>query len=664
MPGGLIQITTSGTSDLLLTGNPQITFFLIVFRRYTNFGKKIIELGFDNNVNFNSTSIISIPKNYGDLLSKLILKIKLPSLDVTSLNNYFENILSKNISNTINLNNNSITNLNNNSIKNLNINVTINDVTLSNIVYYVNFITFYNNFLNVINNFFNKYDNLNTSTYITDLSTYILSYINVDQFIQFYTTVNYIINNGLSTTNNVNILIFTNATLYTRSNNTIKYIYIDWTSNDMSYDLFKFTINQNISILNELNVIIFNKIINIAKNPESIQISWINKIGIFLFNSIDLYIGSNKINSLSDYYINNYGDLYYKNTELYNKLIGSNQNINNFSVTQDETYLYLSLPLWFNNNYGLSFPLIALQFNTLQLKINLKRFIECISINIDNNIITDNLKSNIVEYLISNQNDIVTSNIEVTLVAEYIFLDSIERKKFAQSAHEYLITQIQEVEFSNLTVYNNSFTLDFYHCCKDIYWFAVKIFNVNDIFNIRSDLNNYTLINENSIIKNNLNQYIDLLYNPTTLFNPYVFANGISEYNNTNFDINLTNYFYNRNNLNQIDYIILESYLYYNSVVLIGDIYNYFNYLQPYCYYNSTPLPGLNIYSFCLSPTETQPTGSCNLSRIPNFSIKLNINNNLKNENNNQNEYKLIVQATNFNVLRFIGGIAATAYTY
>ena len=44
MGGGLMQITTYGTQDLTLTGNPEITFFNIIYRRYTNFGIKNINL--------------------------------------------------------------------------------------------------------------------------------------------------------------------------------------------------------------------------------------------------------------------------------------------------------------------------------------------------------------------------------------------------------------------------------------------------------------------------------------------------------------------------------------------------------------------------------------------------------------------------------------------
>ena len=86
MPGGLLQLAGYGSQDIYLTGSPLISYFKIVYRRYTNFGKKFIELSFDNSPDFGSTSYINIPKNNGDLLSKSILKIKLPKIDLTNLN--------------------------------------------------------------------------------------------------------------------------------------------------------------------------------------------------------------------------------------------------------------------------------------------------------------------------------------------------------------------------------------------------------------------------------------------------------------------------------------------------------------------------------------------------------------------------------------------------
>lgn len=648
MPGGLVQIISSGTQDITLTGNPQITFFNIIYRRYTNFGKKITLLSFDNNVDFGSTSILSIPKNSGDLLSRLTLRIKLPKLDISK-------IISD--SDILNIMNNTKT-------------TTYQDYLIN----YQYFLEFYNKERNIINIFFAKYDNTITNTYINDLSAFILQYINNDEFQQFFNSIEYFFNNGILTDNTKqNLDTFKNASLFKIKNAALIYIYNNWKEENMSYDQFKFTIYKNLDILYDLNTFIYSKIKNLFVPKNNINICWVNKIAIQLFNSIDLYIGSNKISSLSDYYINNYGNLYYKNQDIYNILIGNNQPINNFDIKQDETYLYLALPFWFNGNYGLAFPLITLQYNSIQLKVNLKSFNECIKISIDNTIDSIELRSTILNSLVNNINDIIISPLEVTVIGEYIYLDNIERKKFAQSAHEYLITQVQEIEFNNISINNNSFVLDFFHCCKDMYWFAVKKFNINDIFNNNIDILSYQIINNNtnntiSDINNLITNYFNIINNKYTLYNPIDFFRGLFYVNN---NIIFSNYEklneLINTNITSTD-IIQHSYIYMNSTVLIGEQINYFNYVQPFNYYNSVPQKGLNTYSFCLNPTETQPSGSCNLSRIPNFSIKLQLNNKIdyfdNNKKDNITNYKMIVQVTNFNILRFCGGIAATAYTY
>ena len=35
MTGGLIQIVSFGNQDIMLNGNPEITFFTTIYRRYT-----------------------------------------------------------------------------------------------------------------------------------------------------------------------------------------------------------------------------------------------------------------------------------------------------------------------------------------------------------------------------------------------------------------------------------------------------------------------------------------------------------------------------------------------------------------------------------------------------------------------------------------------------
>ena len=47
MGGGLMQLVAYGAQDIYLTGNPQITFFKVVYRRHTNFSMESIEQTFD-----------------------------------------------------------------------------------------------------------------------------------------------------------------------------------------------------------------------------------------------------------------------------------------------------------------------------------------------------------------------------------------------------------------------------------------------------------------------------------------------------------------------------------------------------------------------------------------------------------------------------------------
>ena len=44
MGGGLMQLVAYGAQDIYLTGNPQITFFKVVYRRHTNFAMELKEI--------------------------------------------------------------------------------------------------------------------------------------------------------------------------------------------------------------------------------------------------------------------------------------------------------------------------------------------------------------------------------------------------------------------------------------------------------------------------------------------------------------------------------------------------------------------------------------------------------------------------------------------
>ena len=88
MGGGLMQLIATGVMDTYLTGNPQITYFKSVYRRYTNFSMESRKLNFNGTTNFNGTNQCTIPKG-PDLLYKVYLQSKLPEIKETLLlNNY------------------------------------------------------------------------------------------------------------------------------------------------------------------------------------------------------------------------------------------------------------------------------------------------------------------------------------------------------------------------------------------------------------------------------------------------------------------------------------------------------------------------------------------------------------------------------------------------
>ena len=70
MGGGLMQLVAYGAQDIYLTGNPQITFFKVVYRRHTNFSMEAIEQVFDGTQAWGKQVSATISRN-GDLVHKM-----------------------------------------------------------------------------------------------------------------------------------------------------------------------------------------------------------------------------------------------------------------------------------------------------------------------------------------------------------------------------------------------------------------------------------------------------------------------------------------------------------------------------------------------------------------------------------------------------------------
>jgi len=97
---------------------------------------------------------------------------------------------------------------------------------------------------------------------------------------------------------------------------------------------------------------------------------------------------------------------------------------------------FIPLQFWFCRNPGLALPLIALQYHEVKVILN---------------------------HLISAT---LGANHSNKLWADYIYLDTDERRRFAQVSHEYLIEQVQEQSLAALTTND----LNFNHPVKELIW--------------------------------------------------------------------------------------------------------------------------------------------------------------------------------------------------
>ena len=83
MPGGLLNIISEGTNNVILTGSPTKTFFNVKYAKYTNFGLQKFRLDYDGmrdlRLTEDSTFKFKI-KRYADLLMDTYLCVTLPDI--------------------------------------------------------------------------------------------------------------------------------------------------------------------------------------------------------------------------------------------------------------------------------------------------------------------------------------------------------------------------------------------------------------------------------------------------------------------------------------------------------------------------------------------------------------------------------------------------------
>ena len=147
-----------------------------------------------------------------------------------------------------------------------------------------------------------------------------------------------------------------------------------------------------------------------------------------------------------------------------------------------ETTLYVPFQFWFNNNPGLALPLIALQYHEVKINLDLRPIDECLwavttlscNSNGSNPSTQLSIGATVAATIAYNQ-----SLVAASLYVDYVFLDTDERRRFAQNPHEYLITQLQFTGDESVGSSSNKIKLNFNHPVKELIWVVQPDQNVD-----------------------------------------------------------------------------------------------------------------------------------------------------------------------------------------
>jgi len=144
-----------------------------------------------------------------------------------------------------------------------------------------------------------------------------------------------------------------------------------------------------------------------------------------------------------------------------------------------ETTLFIPLLFWFCRNPGLALPLIALQYHSVKINIQLRN-LNCVLWAVDS--LNDGSGNPFVGHTAQPCGTFLQAkrstpeagaykkHLETcSLFIDYVFLDRDERRYMAQNPHQYLIEQVQYNGTISTAVSENILDLDFNHPCKELF---------------------------------------------------------------------------------------------------------------------------------------------------------------------------------------------------
>jgi hypothetical protein len=212
------------------------------------------------------------------------------------------------------------------------------------------------------------------------------------------------------------------------------------------------TINRNGDLITNMYALI-----NLKSTVADTNNRWgyVRRLGLAILQHYKIEIGGSKIDEQYGDWLNIWWELSHKvgQERGFARMVGDVPELTTIDSNDKPAYtLYVPLQFWFNRNNGLALPLIALQYHDVRVTIDFRPAVQCVN----------------KYHSVTSEPGVAMT--DASLVIDYVYLDSEERKRFAQASHEYLIEQLQFTGSETLSSTNNKYRLNFNHPCKFLVW--------------------------------------------------------------------------------------------------------------------------------------------------------------------------------------------------
>jgi len=458
-----------------------------------------------------------------------------------------------------------------------------------------------------------------------------------------------------------------------------KNIYHRYTN--FSYETFQLNFDGNKNFGEEINCTIplngdllsKSYLVIILNKDTSKKWGYVEKIGFNIIQQISISINGETIDTHTGEWLNIYYEFTKNNGHVknFNIINGNIPELKNINSEHPEYTLYIPLQFWFCHHYGLSIPVISLEKNSIEIRVKLNTALNCINFKNNNNQLPSIKDIHLLADYIYLDNKERNKFVEM----KHLYLINqiqINKEKIPNYKHSYNLKFFHPCKYliwladqSKYNQRNEFLTWNFdndWEKTKEIFskliWLATRnglnnsgtsinysptFYNIGDnpkliengnelLENLSKKINANLLFYHNNEADVNINNVeiinSDITYEDMSITIDLIKKDSKTTTSQSNFldlhKVSIIDKFNYGNFVNGSDNPIISSQLKLNGQDRFSKRdSSFFNYIQAINHFKNIPSDGLNIYSFNLNPSELQPSGACNFSRIDNSILEL-----------------------------------------